>query len=152
VVRAHIRGDVDLKEVARLKSIKGLTIWNEDLSDDQFKHVAKLDRLRDLTVQSGKYGFLPGEYPDTTRIGDRSLASIAKLPNLDTVYIEGTGITRSGLAELSNSESLRIVVIRGCDSSVTADDVEPIRRTGRVIRLQVHKWTPEVGVEVVANW
>lgn len=151
IVRAHVRGEVDLAQVARLSSLTDLTIWKEDLTDEQLLHVARLRGLTRLVIQSDKHQSLPGDYPDTTRITDRSLSLIAGLPHLEEVYLDGTHFTAAGLAQLARSASLRKVYVRFCDESVTADAAIPFDAAGRVTKLTIRKWTPGKGEEFVVQ-
>ena len=150
VVRAHVRGEVNLAEVGKLRSITDLTIWKEDLTDEQMLHVARLRGLTRLIIQSDKHQSL-GDDPDTTRITDRSLALIAGLPALEEVYLDGTHFTAAGLAELARSPSLRQVYVRFCDESVTAEAAAPFDAAGRVTKLTIRKWTPGKGEEFVVQ-
>lgn len=150
VVRAHVRGNVDLAEVSRLNSIRDLTIWKHDLTDDQFAHVARLGNLQSLTVQSDMHASLPGDYPDTTQISDPSLAVVAALPSLERVYLDGTHFTPQGLARLAESRSLTNVSVNCCDEGVVARHADPFR--ARVGKLTIRKWTPGIGQETVAQW
>ena len=152
VTAAHVRGEVKMAEVARLSSLNDLTIWKEDLVDADMQHVARLRTLRSLVVQSDKHQTLPGDYPDTTNIGDGSLAILATLPRLEIVHLDGYHFSGRGLASLAASQSLRKINIRNCDASVTAADVEPLRRSGRITKLGVRRWTEGKGEEVVATW
>lgn len=152
VIAAHVRGEVQLAEVSKLSSLKDLTIWKEDLTDVDMQHVARLRILQNLMVQSDKHQTLPGDYPDTTQIGDGSLATLAAMPQLEYVYLEGTRFTGRGLAALADSRSLREINIHNCDATVTAADVEPLRQLGRIKKLAVWRWTEGKGDEVVATW
>jgi hypothetical protein len=150
VVRAHVRGDVDLAQVSRLASIRELTIWKHDLTDQQFGHIARMRNLQELIVQSDRHASLPGDYPDTTRIGDPSLAVVAGLPKLRRVYLDGTRFTPEGLASLAQSRSLENVWVNCCDQSVQAQHADPFR--ARVGKLTLRTWTPEIGQRTVAQW
>jgi hypothetical protein len=151
VVWAHVRGDIDLEQASRLSAIRDLTIWKEDLTDEKLQPIAKLRDLRTLTIQSDKHQSL-GDYPDTTRIGDPSLALIARLPRLEKLYVDGTDFTAEGLAALAESQSLRTVWINHCHTSVTPADIQPLLQTGRLQRVMVRKWTSGIGEEEVMDW
>ncbi len=152
VVWAHVRGDVDLEQVSRLTAIRDLTIWKEDLTDETLRPITRLSNLRTLTIQSDKHQSLPGDYPDTTRIGDPSLALIALMPRLEKVYADGINFSAEGLAALAESRSLHTVWINHCHASVTPADVKPLLQSGRLQRLMVRKWTPGIGEEEVMDW
>jgi hypothetical protein len=151
VVWAHVRSDVDMEQVSRLTAIRELTIWKEDLGDESFRPIANLRKLRKLTIQSDKHQSL-GDYPDTTRVGDPSLSLIAQLPRLETLYVDGMGFTAKGLAELAKSQSLHTIWINHCHASVTPADAKLLLQSGRLQRLMVRKWTPDVGEEEVIDW
>lgn len=151
VVWAHVRSDVDMEQVSRLTAVCELTIWKEDLTDEKLRPVANLRKLRNLTIQSDMHQSLR-DYPDTTRIGDPSLALIAQLPRLEKVYVDGMGFTGEGLAALAESRSLHTVWINHCHTSITPADAEPFRRAGRVGQLTIRKWTPGKGEEGVMDW
>ena len=151
VVRAHVRGEVDLAQVSELTAITDLTIWKEDLTDETLLPIARLRGLKRLVIQSDKHQGLPGDYPDTTRITDGSLAGIAALPKLEEVYLDGTHFTAAGISELARSNSLRKVYVRCCDESVTAAASAPFDSAGRVTKLTIRKWTPGKGEEFVVQ-
>jgi hypothetical protein len=151
VVWAHVRGDVDMEQVSRLTAIRELTIWKEDLTDDMFRPIANLRKLRKLTIQSDMHQSL-GDYPDTTHLGDPSLSLIAQMPRLEQLYVDGMGFTAEGLAALAESQSLRSVWINHCHTSVTPADVQPLLQTGRLQRIMVRKWTEGIGEEEVMDW
>jgi hypothetical protein len=150
VVRAHVRGDVDLDQVSRLTSIRELTIWKHDLTDEQFAHVGRMSNLEILIVQSDMHASLPGDYPDTTQIGDPSLAVVASLPMLQAAYLDGSHFTAQGLTWLAHSRSLNTVQVNCCDEHVRQEDAEPFRP--RVGKLTVRKWSPGIGQQTVAQW
>jgi hypothetical protein len=151
-VRVHVRGNVDLKEVSRLNSIRELTIWKEDLTDETLRPISRLRNLRRLTIQSDKHQSLPGDYPDTTQIGDASLAMISQMPKLEWASVAGTGFSAKGLAALSKSQSLRSVWVHYCDRSVKSADTQCFRLAGRVETIVILKWTPGTGVQGVVDW
>jgi hypothetical protein len=150
VVRAHVRGKVDMEQVSRLTSLRELTIWKHDLTDEQFAHVARLRNLQVLIVQSDMHASLPGDYPDTTQIGDASLAVVADLPNLQRVYLDGTRFGPEGLARLAESASLRDVCVNCCDERVRPEHAEPFR--GRANKLKLRTWTEGIGQKTLAEW
>ena len=151
VVRAHVRGDVDLAQVAKLTAISDLTIWKEDLTDETLLPIARMRGLKRLTIQSDKHQSLPGDYPDTTCITDHSLAVIASLPNLEEAYLDGAEFTAAGIAQLARSTSLRKVYVGCCHESVTAEAAAPFDTAGLVTTLTIRKWIPSKGEEFVVN-
>jgi hypothetical protein len=153
VVWAHVRGGVDMEQVSRLTAVRELTIWKEDLTDETLRPIENLRKLRKLTIQSDMHRSL-GDYPDTTQIGDKSLALIAQLPRLEKLYVDGMGFTGEGLRALaqSQSQSLHTVWINHCHTSVTPADVKPLLQSGRLQRLMIRKWTEGVGEEEVIDW
>jgi hypothetical protein len=123
-----------------------LIVWKADLTDEKLRPVLRLRELQTLTIESDKH------FPTTTRVGDPSLALIARLPRLEKIYVDGRGFTAEGLAALAESHSLRSVWINYCDTSVTPEAVEPLRRAGRIKKLIVYKVTPGQGEEEVIGW
>jgi hypothetical protein len=146
VAGALVRGDVDMKAVSRLSSIQHLTIWKYNLTDETLAPIARLRDLRTLTIQSDKH------VPATTRIGDASLALVARLPRLEKIYLDGQDFTAKGLGALSQSRSLRTVWINYCHTSVTQADVQPLVQSGRFQRLMIRKWAPGIGEVEVLDW
>jgi hypothetical protein len=152
VTSAHVRGEVELSEVARMSALKHLVIWKEDLADSDIEKLTRLADLRNLMVQSDRHRPLPGSFHPATRIGDRSLAILARMPQLELIYLEGDHFTSWGIAELGVSRSLRAVDLRNCDASVTEADIEPLRQAGRINTLSVRRWKDGGPDDVVASW
>jgi hypothetical protein len=143
IVRAHVRGNVDLSAVSGLRSISDLVIWKADLTDEELQNLAPLTRLERLVIQSDKH------VPETTQVGDASLALIAKLPRLEVVYVDGEGFTAAGLAELAKSQSLQSVYVRYCDASVTSSAAEPF--ADRVASLTLLRRLPDASTQDVSS-
>jgi hypothetical protein len=141
VVEVHVRGDSSvLAELHSLWWLNRLGILKESLTDEELAPIAELKSLRSLAIQSDQHNST--DYPDTTRIGDRSLALIGQMPALEEAYIEGYQFTAEGLAALARSPSLRSVYVGVCDASVDTQVAEPFLQAGRVKSLRIRRYVP----------
>ena len=79
--------DAGLKEVAKLKQLKGLYLEGTDITDVGLKEVAKLKQLNFLAL-------------NLTQITDVGLKEVAKLKQLRFVNLEDTKVTKAGVDQL----------------------------------------------------
>ena len=79
--------DAGLKEVAKLKQLKGLYLEGTDITDAGLKEVAKLKQLNFLAL-------------NLTLITDAGLKEVAKLKQLRFVNLEDTKVTKAGVDQL----------------------------------------------------
>ena len=82
--------DAGLKEVAKLRQLKGLYLEGTDITDAGLKEVTKLKQLNFLAL-------------NLTQITDLGLKGVAKLKQLRFVNLEDTNITESGVAKLQKA-------------------------------------------------
>ena len=82
--------DGGLKEVAKLKQLKGLYLEGTEITDAGLKEVAKLKQLNFLAL-------------NLTQITDAGLKEVAKLKQLRFVNLEDTTVTESGVAQLQKA-------------------------------------------------
>ena len=79
--------DAGLKEVAKLKQLKGLYLEGTEITDAGLKEVAKLKQLNFLAL-------------NLTQITDAGLKEVAKLKQLRFVNLEDTKVTKAGVDQL----------------------------------------------------
>jgi hypothetical protein len=87
-----------LKEIARLKGIKTLSLWFTPVDDDGLKELSELPELKQL--------FLKG-----TRVTGATLSALAGLPHLEELDLEGTKTTDEGLKDLPTLKALSHVAL-----------------------------------------
>jgi hypothetical protein len=88
--------DADVKELARLKSLRFLRLNGTKVTDAALKHLAGLSDLRALDLGS-------------TQVSDAGLKELAGLKHLRLLLLDGTKVTDHGLKELASLKSLRSV-------------------------------------------
>jgi hypothetical protein len=164
-------GYEDLRKMHRLKSLK---LHDVRMTDAEVSSLANLTRLRELHITTseritppatgppaqnqyaalggGAYMRIRAGWPYSRRLGDSTLQTLARLPRLEVLEIEGTEFTPEGIAVLAQSRSLRELRLATCDPSVTADIADVFRRSGRVRKLTIIKWSEASGEETVAQW
>jgi hypothetical protein len=150
--QVHTRNRKLIPELAQCGNLEELIVWDYELTDKDLKGIAGHRRLRRLTIQSNMHNSLPGDYPDTTQIGDPSLRLIGELPVLEEAYVDGYHITDRGLADLAKSSSLRSVYVAQCDESVQPSACEPLRERSNFERLWIRKWVEHEGRKDVVKW
>ena len=79
--------DAGLKEVAKLKRLKGLYLEGTEITDAALKEVAKLKQLNFLAL-------------NLTLITDAGLKEVAKLKQLRFVNLKDTKVTKAGVDQL----------------------------------------------------
>ena len=79
--------DAGLKEVAKLKQLKGLYLEGTEITDAGLKEVVKLKHLNFIAL-------------NLTQITDAGLKGVAKLKQLRFVNLEDTKVTKAGVDQL----------------------------------------------------
>src|SRR5262249_40074372 len=143
VVEVETHSAADLPELSRLHNIDCLHINIATLADADFLPVAQLRKLKAMDI----YGDLSDP---NTRIGDRSMELLARLPVLELANVESSQITAEGLAKLSSSTSLRKLYVSSPDSSIEETAADPLREqiTDFILRCSV----PGAFGQIVAKW
>lgn len=93
--------DAVLDQLSRVNSIRELQLANSKaLTDDGFRHLARLQQLRHLDLSA-------------TAVTDSALEVLGALPALESVNLSWTRITDAGVAHLAACERLRRVYLTG---------------------------------------
>lgn len=141
-----------LPKIAALSHLEELTISDHDLTDDELAALRGHRGLKRVRIQSDLHTTLPGDYPDTTQIGDRSLAVLGELPALEEVYVSGYHFTARGLADLARGPRLMKVYVDCCDESVNPSAAEPFRKNPAIRSVILRRWVEHRGEEDVVRW
>ena len=152
IKQVHTRERKLLPRIAQLSSLTELEIWDHELTDEDLEPLRGHSRLKALRVASDLHATLSGDYPDTTLLGDPSLALVGKLPALEEVALDGYHFTGKGLVDLAKSRSLRSIYVDHCDETVQPSAIEPFRDAERVDRLWIRKWVEHQGDVDLAQW
>jgi internalin A len=86
--------DAGLKELAGLKNLQSLHIFNTKISGNGLKELSELNNLQDLDLLS-------------TQVTDAGLKVLASLKNLQALNLGNTRVSNVGLKELANLKNLR---------------------------------------------
>jgi hypothetical protein len=132
-----------LPELTRLDCLNRLAVGNKNWTDKDLAPIAQLRTLTYLHIAMGD-----NETP-LPPIGDPSLMMIAQLPQLESAWVKGTGITARGIEYLSRSTSLRRVHIACADPNLDAHIAETFRRTGRVSYFCIERFTSKAAERLV---
>jgi hypothetical protein len=116
--------DAALSALPRFPALRGLMPM--DVSDDGFRHVGRCGQLEDLwcmycrdtgdaaTERIAGLSRLKTYYAGATRITDRSLGILGRMPSLESVeFYECAGITNAGVALLTGLTRLREISVGG---------------------------------------
>ena len=116
--------DAALSALPRFPALRGLMPM--DATDDGFRHVGRCERLEDLwcmycrdtgdaaTEHIAGLSKLKTYYAGATRITDRSLEILGRMPSLESIeFYECAGITNSGVAFLTGLPRLREISVGG---------------------------------------
>lgn len=82
--------DADLKVLAALKGLKGLSLTNTPVTDASLKELAPLQGLQTLSLFK-------------TKVTDAGLKDLAALKGLKRLYLDSTKVTDAGVAELQKA-------------------------------------------------
>lgn len=115
----RIHGD-GLEFFEHLKNLEKLDLFATRLDDRGTKWIAKLESLKYLDVRTIEFKG-PGEVDNLGPITDEGLASIAKLPNLETLRISGK-LTDEGIRQIVGLKKLQLLEIHA--SGVTESGLE----------------------------
>lgn len=152
IKQVHTRERTLLPKIASLSSLEELIIWDHELADHHLEPLRGHRRLKVLRVASDLHATLPGDYPDTTLLGDPALQLIGDLPALEEVAIDGYHITGRGLADLAKSRTLRSVYVEQCDAAVEPSAIEPFHSSQTLQRLWIRKWVQDQRDVDLARW
>jgi hypothetical protein len=116
--------DAALSALPRFPALRGLMPM--DMSDDGFRHVGHCERLEDLwlmycrdtgdtaTERIAGLSMLKTYYAGKTRITDRSLEILGRMPSLEKIeFWECAGISNAGIALLAGLPRLREITVQG---------------------------------------
>jgi Leucine-rich repeat (LRR) protein len=105
--------DTGWELLQKLPELTELNFFRVPISDRNLNQFQKLLHLRKLTISRGS---IP---PDDSQITDIGLASIAAMPELETLWLDNqglqpaAGITAVGVARLKNLKNLRVLHLEG---------------------------------------
>jgi hypothetical protein len=100
--------DKELTEITGCAQLRVLIMPEAQVTDAGLKAVEKLPRLETLDVS------------DNPRVTDKAAAAIKTLARLENLYLNKTGLTDKGLAELRPLEALRDLTVAGTKVTATA--------------------------------
>lgn len=135
--------DASIKSLASLPDLEDLQLWgNTMIGTDGFKLPAGFANLRRLSLEF-------------TSVDDRAMQAIARLPNLRMLDIRFTKVTDAGLARLSDSKSLGVLLVS--ESAATKRGIRHLQRlpflhtvfTGN--RQEIRELLPLVGTLQIEN-
>jgi hypothetical protein len=104
----RVHGD-GLESFEHLKHLEKLDLFATRLDDNGMKWIAKLESLKYLDVRTIEFRG-PGNFDNIGPITDKGLASISKLPNLETLRISGK-LTDEGIRQIVGLRKLRLLEI-----------------------------------------
>lgn len=116
--------DAALARLAELKGLESLDLHDVGLTDKRMKHVARLTRLRHLSV-----------FEQRPELSDAGLAHLAALKRLETLSLSGDMVSNAGLAHLAGFANLRHLSLSGC--TVTDAGLKHLSRLDRLRSLEL---------------
>jgi hypothetical protein len=105
--------DSDVKELARLKSLRLLRLNGTQVTNAGLKQLAGLSELQAVDLGD-------------TQVSDAGLKELAGLKNLRVLLLDNTKVTNEGLKELASLKSLRAVNLR--KTGVTEEGVRQLQK------------------------
>jgi hypothetical protein len=130
-----------LKQLKALPSLKNLLLEDTDVDNrgvSELRHLVNLEELRlEGTKIEGQGGIdaawaqslsqLAGLTLARTRVDDRCIPALANLPNLDTLYLQGTRVTPAGidkLVQLRNQGLLQRLCFLGVSPNQVGEETQ----------------------------
>jgi hypothetical protein len=133
-------------DVVKLGRVERLQIFCDDLEDRDVALLARCPAIEVINIGVDFENHL-------TKVTDRSLVVLAKLPKLRVIHLRGTNISETGIQALATSPTLEVLDIGSCAASVDASDFDEIKRKDRIKSLLV--WRNAANgeeMEVIARW
>ena len=130
VVAVMLRDCDHLRDLHGLPGLESIVCRGRSINDGDIEQVAKLRQLRELLASLG----------GDSELTDQSLERLARLPRLETLELSGK-FSATGIATLARAPSLKQIVLRGCDDSVTPETADLFDRN-RVQELQFIRLVP----------
>ena len=125
--------DLALKDIARVKSLKSLTLKQLSITDEGLSEIGKLPSLEKLDLshcqQITGTGFADFQFPETLRdlnledthkLNDDGLAELTRFTNLEHLRMQNNGkVKGKGFTCLANMQKLMTL---GCPTTTIADE------------------------------
>jgi hypothetical protein len=131
-----------LYELDRLPGLQSVRILANAVTASHIQAVARLRQLNELDAQGDGL---------STELTDKSLALIGEMPQLESVFILGSGFSIEGLERLGASRSLRIVSVEGCHEDVDAIAADNAFHSEKIERLVIGRQLPGGGIERIVD-
>lgn len=137
---------LDLTPLVRLKSLKTLELWNNQINDERAKNLGQLSSLEYLGLKGTGFADKHAVHLSKLtklrrldldrRITDLGLRSISGLVDLEELSLDGAQITAEGLVHLARLKNLRSLRLDGAD--IGDDGVERLAKLHRleILRLR----------------
>jgi hypothetical protein len=136
VIRIDLPAGADGIDLDTLRSVEMVVLHGDGVDDDDVRAIAGLRQLRHLKIVSHQRN---GRFR-RTKISDKSLALIGQLPSLETVAVEGRGLSPEGVNLLLRAPRLQSARIHGVDwSDFTAFEV-PHNVRLEISRIEIGSW------------
>jgi hypothetical protein len=109
VIRVDLPADIDGIDFDGLPFVEMVLLHGDDVDDEDVLAVARLPRLKHLKIVShGRYG-----YCRETKISDKSLELLGRMPALESVALEAWGLSPQGVELLLQAPQLKSAKIYG---------------------------------------
>jgi len=132
-----------LSKLPRLRNLESLHINAHTLTDNDFEPVSCLRRLKAIDIY--------GDHDDpNTQIGTRSLALLAKLPELELINLESFRVTAGDLDLLADSKSLEKLYVASPHQSLETYTAELLR--SRLSHLTIRRSIAGGFGKIVVQW
>ncbi|MCE9528743.1 MAG: protein kinase, partial [Planctomycetales bacterium] len=114
--------DAMLTELAGLKKLQTLGLWETQVTDAGLKELAELNSLKTLNLRDTQLTELKGLSALTnlesldlgyTSVADAGLKELAGMKSLQSVTLVGTKVTGAGMKELAGLNDLRSLILQG---------------------------------------
>ena len=145
VVAAGILERELLPDVVELGRVERLQIFCDDLEDRDIALLARGPAIEVLNLGVDFENSL-------TKVTDRSLVVLARMPKLRVLHVRGVGLSEAGIDALAASPTLEVLDIGSCAADVDASDFDEIKRRDRIKSLLVWRNGANGTEAIIARW
>ncbi len=145
VVEADIQEREQVPDVVKLCRVTRLYISCDELDDQDVARLANCPYIEVLNLG------VDGEYR-LTKVTDRSLLVLSRLPRLRVLHIRGAGLSEQGISALAASPTLEVLTLGSCAPSVDASDFDAIKHHGRIQSFLAWRRAKSGPEETIARW
>ena len=145
IVAASIQERELVPDVVKFRRLGRLQIFCDELDDRDVAQLARCPAIEVLNLGVDAENRV-------TRVTDRSLLVLGRLPRLRVLHVRGAGLSEAGIDAMAASPTLQVLDLGSCAPSVDASDFDNIKRLDRIKSLLAWRGRQGGPDEIIARW